>query len=144
MHLDCCFAYQSFFVSFPHTTVENLQNCLSWASSGPKSAGFALWGTESTRFLFWETGPIRTPALGTSNHQDCFLDGPKSAAVLPWRFRIAGWRFNPNKYNLEANRQMRLPGGWSGTAFIFAYCAHSFRIRFAYPDAVLCPLDHPM
>ena len=32
---------------------------------------------------------------------------------------------------------MRLPGGWSGTAFIFAYSAHSFRIRFAYPDAVL-------
>ena len=34
---------------------------------------------------------------------------------------------------------MRLPGGWSGTAFILAYSAHSFRIRFAYPDAVLCP-----
>ena len=81
---------------FPHTTVEHLQNHLYRASLGSKSIGFALCGSESTRFLLWETQPIRTPALGTSNHQDCFLEGPKSAGVLPWRFRVAGWRFNPN------------------------------------------------
>ena len=88
MHPDCCFAYVFFcFISawFPHSTVEHLQNCFYRASWGSKSTGFALRGSTSIGFMRWETQSSRTPALGLSNHQECFLKGPNSTGVLRWR-----------------------------------------------------------
>ena len=141
MHPDCCFAYQRFFVSFPHTfrilllriykivyiglrRGPNLQDSLHVGSnlqdsfSGcPGQSGLLPWGLQI----------IRIASLRVPNQLKCFLGGSAS---------LAGGS-NLDSYNVEANRQMRLPCGWSGTVFIFAYCAHSFRIRFAYLDAIL-------